>query len=62
LEKRRFTHDLWGDPGNVASRMDSHGINREFQESGATRSRTDYQFELESRGTTPTSSKGDMPV
>jgi len=48
----RFTFDVWGDAVNTASRMESHGLPRRIQVSGAFRDLTQDFFLFEERGTT----------
>jgi adenylate cyclase len=48
----RFTFDVWGDAVNTASRMESHGLPRRIQVSGAFRDLTQDIFLFEERGTT----------
>ncbi|MEM7244448.1 MAG: adenylate/guanylate cyclase domain-containing protein [Acidobacteriota bacterium] len=56
IGKRKFIYDLWGDTVNIASRMESHGVEGRVHLSDATRRCLPDRFELEARG--PISVKG----
>ena len=50
IGRQRFIYDLWGDTVNLASRMESTGVNGHIQVSEATYLRTKSAFSFESRG------------
>ena len=57
---RKFIYDLWGDAVNVASRMESQGIENCIQVTQAVRDRLDGLYEFEERGPVFVKGKGDM--
>jgi adenylate cyclase len=62
IGKRKFVYDVWGDPVNVASRMESHGMSGTIQITRATYELIKDDFVCESRGTVDVKGKGDMEV
>ena len=57
---RKFFYDVWGDAVNVASRMESTGVEGRIQVSPATYERLEEAFELEPRGVIDAKGKGRM--
>ena len=62
IGKRKFVYDVWGDPVNVASRMESHGVSGTVQITRATYELIKDDFMCESRGTVNVKGKGEMEV
>lgn len=62
IGKRKFVYDVWGDPVNVASRMESHGIGGTIQITRATYELIKDEFVCEPRGTVDVKGKGEMEV
>jgi guanylate cyclase len=62
IGKRKFVFDIWGDPVNVASRMESHGTGGTIQITRATYELIKDEFICESRGTVDVKGKGEMEV
>jgi guanylate cyclase len=60
IGKHRFHYDVWGDPVNTASRMESAGVPGEIQISDATRVLIEDEFLCEPRGKIPVKGKGEM--
>ena len=58
----KFTYDLWGDPVNVAARMESHGVPGAIQVTRATADLLRDRFLCEPRGTVEVKGKGPMEV
>lgn len=56
----KFAYDIWGDTVNIASRMESHGVENRIQVSAAFYARTCDQFQYESRGPVEIKGKGYM--
>ena len=56
----KFVFDIWGDPVNTASRMESTGVPGRIQVSDVTRDLLRERFELEPRGTIDVKGKGPM--
>ncbi|MER9004406.1 adenylate/guanylate cyclase domain-containing protein [Mesorhizobium sp. M0862] len=57
---KKFFYDVWGDPVNVASRMETTGVPGRIQISPETYELVKDQFELESRGPIDVKGKGKM--
>lgn len=57
---RKFVFDIWGDPVNTASRMESHGVPGRIHLSDATYELIRDEFECEPRGTIDVKGKGPM--
>ena len=57
---RKFVFDIWGDPVNTASRMESHGVPGRIHLSEATYELIRDDFECEPRGTIDVKGKGLM--
>ena len=62
IGKRKFVYDVWGDPVNVASRMESQGLSGTIQITQATYELIKDEFVCESRGTVDIKGKGQMEV
>lgn len=62
IGKRKFVYDVWGDPVNVASRMESHGMGGNIQITRATYELIKDDFVCESRGLVAVKGKGNMEV
>ena len=60
IGRNRFSYDLWGDTVNVASRMESHGLEGRVQLSEATWRLVDDQIPTEGRGEIDVKGKGLM--
>jgi adenylate cyclase len=60
IGRKKFSYDVWGDPVNVASRMESHGEPGKIQVSQDTYHLLKDEFILEPRGTIYIKGKGEM--
>jgi len=56
----KFIYDLWGDTVNVASRMESHGVEGEIQVAPATYECLNSRYIFESRGEIQVKGKGKI--
>lgn len=59
---RKFVFDIWGDPVNMAARMESHGTPGRIQLTETTFLLIRDRFECEPRGTIEVKGKGAMPT
>jgi len=60
IGKRKFVYDLWGDPVNTASRMESNGVPGRIQITQATYELIKDEFLCEPRGKITVKGKGEM--
>jgi guanylate cyclase len=60
IGRKKFSYDVWGDPVNVASRMESHGEPGKIQVSRDTYELLKDDFLFEPRGAIAIKGKGDM--
>jgi class 3 adenylate cyclase len=60
IGRHRYSYDMWGDTVNVASRMESHGVEGRLQISEATWSLVRGRVEVEERGRIEVKGKGLM--
>lgn len=56
----KLLYDIWGDTVNIASRMDSTGVEGRIQVSEASKELLDEFFTFEQRGTIPVKGKGHI--
>ncbi len=59
---KKFFYDLWGDTVNVASRMESQGIDGAIQVTAATYDLLRDKYLFEERGVIPVKGKGNLTV
>jgi class 3 adenylate cyclase len=57
---KKFSYDLWGDTVNVASRMETHGVEGAIQVTDATCAHLQYRYRLEHRGLIPVKGRGEI--
>ncbi len=57
---KKFAYDVWGNPVNIASRMESQGEPGKIQVTEATYERLKDKYELEKRGAIAVKGKGEM--
>lgn len=62
IGKNKFTYDLWGDTVNIASRMESHGIEGKIQISEEVYEKLKSSYNIEYRGVIEVKGKGAMRV
>lgn len=62
IGRKKFVYDLWGDPVNTASRMESHGLPGRIHLTQATYELVKDEFDCEPRGTIDVKGKGPMPT
>jgi len=60
IGKHKFNYDLWGDTVNIASRMESQGVQDEIQVSETTYQRIKDKFICKQRGSINVKGKGEM--
>lgn len=60
IGRKKFSYDIWGDPVNVASRMESHGLADCIQIAERTYNLIKDDFICEPRGTILIKGKGEM--
>jgi len=60
IGRKKFSYDIWGDPVNVASRMESHGVAGAIQIAERTHVLIRDAFITEPRGTIEIKGKGKM--
>jgi guanylate cyclase len=60
IGRSKFVFDIWGDPVNLASRMESTGVPGRIQIGPDTRAALDEAFVLEPRGTVEVKGRGPM--
>jgi len=57
---KKFTYDLWGNTVNIASRMQSHGLDGRIQVTATTYERLRDKYLFEERGMIQVKGKGEM--
>jgi class 3 adenylate cyclase len=60
IGRQKFIYDLWGDTVNVASRMESAGLNSEIQVTEAVKQRLEGRYDFTQRGPIEVKGKGLM--
>jgi len=60
IGRKKFSYDIWGDPVNVASRMESHGVADRIHIAERTWELVKDEFITEPRGTIEIKGKGEM--
>ena len=60
IGQQKFIYDLWGDPVNTASRMESHGISDRIQCTESDYQHLNKRYSFETRGQVPIKGKGLM--
>jgi class 3 adenylate cyclase len=56
----KFSYDVWGNTVNIASRMETQGVNGRIQVTEAVYARLRDKYQFEARGVIQVKSKGDM--
>ena len=56
----KFSYDLWGDTVNLASRMESHGVDGEVHVSAAVYEKLRGRYDFTERGLIPIKGKGEL--
>ena len=59
---QKFSYDMWGDTVNVASRMESTGVQGRIQITTATRDLVSELFDTEERGVIEVKGRGQVPT
>jgi class 3 adenylate cyclase len=62
IGRKKFIYDLWGDAVNIASRMESHGLEGRIQVTEETYQKLKHLYNFENRGTIQVKGKGEMNV
>ena len=60
IGQQKFIYDLWGDPVNTASRMESHGVGNRIQCTESVYHRLNQRYSFEPRGEVAIKGKGLM--
>jgi class 3 adenylate cyclase len=60
IGRRKFAYDLWGDPVNTASRMESHGVPDRIHVTAAVEARLRGHYRFEPRGPIEVKGKGTV--
>lgn len=62
IGRKKFVYDLWGDTVNVASRLESHGVNGQIQVSGAVYNQLRSAYHLTPNGAINLKGRGTLEV
>ena len=60
IGKKKFIYDLWGDTVNIASRMESHGVEGRIQVTQGTYEHLRESYMFEDRGLIEIKGRGEM--
>jgi class 3 adenylate cyclase len=60
IGKQKFAYDLWGDTVNIASRMESHGVDGAIQVSSTTYELLRHAYHFEARGEIGIKNRGEV--